>query len=124
MRGFNQVILIGNLGADPEMKFTPAGKAVTNFDVACSRKYTDADGKSQESTEWVPIVVWEKLAENCNKNLNKGAPVMVVGRLTTRSWEDANKIKHYKTEVIANTVNFLGQKSKDNGDPGPEEPPF
>lgn len=120
MRGFNQAIIIGNLGADPEMKFSPTGRAVTTFSVACSRKYKDQSGTEKEDTQWFSIVSWDKLAESCNKNLTKGDAVMIVGRLVNRSWDGTDGQKHYKTEIIAGTINFLSP-SKGNGDPGPVE---
>ncbi len=122
MRGYNQAIIVGNLGADPEMRFTPGGRAVTSFSVACSRKYKDQDGAVKEDTQWFNIVCWDKLAESCNQNIGKGDACMVIGRISNRSWEDDKKVKHYKTEIIAGTVNFLSPKVKDNGDPGPDDP--
>lgn len=119
MRGYNQATLVGNLGADPEMKFTPTGRPVTTFSIACSRKYTTEDGKEKEDTQWFNIVTWDKLAETCNKFLSKGDPAMVIGRLVNRSWDGTDGQKHYKTEIIAGTVNFLNAKG--SGDSGPSE---
>jgi len=105
----NKVILIGRLGQDPELKYTPAGQAVTTFSLATSEMWNDKNGQRQERTEWHRIVVWGKTAENCSKYLGKGRQVFVEGRLQTRSW-DKDGQKHYTTEIIANTVQFLGAK--------------
>lgn len=101
-------MLIGNLGADPELRFTANGAAVANFRIACSRTYTDRDGQRQEVTEWVTIVAWQRLAELCGQYLSKGRPVFVEGRLQTRQWQDREGNNRYTTEVVANDVQFLG----------------
>ncbi len=101
-------MLIGNLGADPELRFTANGAAVANFRIACSRTYTDRDGQRQEVTEWVSIVAWQRLAELCGQYLSKGRPVFVEGRLQTRQWQDREGNNRYTTEVVANDVQFLG----------------
>ena len=111
MANLNRVEIIGNVGKEPEMRFTPAGKAVTSFSVAVNSKYGE-----NESTEWFNIVSWNKLAETCNQFLSKGQQVFVEGRLQTRSWEDNDSQKHYKTEVIANKVLFLGQRKQETED--------
>ena len=108
MAGLNKVMLIGNLGADPELRFTANGAAVANFRIACSRTYTDRDGQRQEVTEWVSIVAWQRLAELCGQYLSKGRPVFVEGRLQTRQWQDREGNNRYTTEVVANDVQFLG----------------
>jgi len=108
MAGLNKVMLIGNLGADPELRFTANGAAVANFRIACSRSYTDRDGQRQEVTEWVTIVAWQRLAELCGQYLSKGRPVFVEGRLQTRQWQDREGNNRYTTEVVANDVQFLG----------------
>lgn len=121
----NKVILIGRLGKDPEMRFTPNGKAVTNFTMATSEIWNDQNGEKQERTEWHRVVTWGKLAENCAKLLSKGKQVYVEGRLQTRSWDDKDGNKKYTTEIIANNMQILspmdsqGSRSHDaSGDPG------
>jgi single-strand DNA-binding protein len=107
--GINKVILIGNLGADPEVRFTPSGQAVANFRIATSESWNDKNtGQKQERTEWHRIVVWGKLAELCGEYLKKGRQCYVEGRLQTREWTDKEGKKNYTTEVVANTVQFLG----------------
>ncbi len=106
--GVNKVILIGNLGANPELRYTPGGQAVANFRIATNEKWTDKSGQSQERTEWHRIVVWGKLAELCNQYLQKGRQVYVEGRLQTREWTDKENHKNYTTEVVAQQVTFLG----------------
>ena len=103
----NKVILIGRLGKDPEMRFTPSGKAVTNFTLATNENWTDQSGERQERTEWHRIVTWGKLAENCAKLLSKGKQVYVEGRLQTRQWDDRDGNKRYTTEIVANTMQIL-----------------
>lgn len=109
MASLNKVQIIGYTGKDPEMRFTPNGNPVTNFSVAVSRSYTKDDEKRQE-TEWFSVVTWNKLAEVCNQYIVKGMAVYVEGRLRTRSWEGDDGVKRYKTEVIANQVQFLERK--------------
>ncbi|NVJ01471.1 single-stranded DNA-binding protein [Myxococcus sp. AM009] len=106
--GVNKVILIGNLGADPEVRFTPGGQAVANFRIATSESWVDKNGQKQERTEWHRIVVWGKLAELCGEYLKKGRQCYVEGRLQTREWTDKENRKNYTTEVVANAVTFLG----------------
>src|SRR5687768_1009822 len=106
--GVNKVILIGNLGADPEVRFTPGGQAVANFRIATSESWTDKNGQKQERTEWHRIVVWGKQAELCGEYLKKGRQCFVEGRLQTREWMDKENRKNYTTEVVANQVVFLG----------------
>src|SRR4051812_43877752 len=118
--GVNKVILIGNLGADPEVRFTQGGQAVANFRIATSDSWTDKQGQKQERTEWHRIVVWGKLAELCGQYLNKGRQCYVEGRLQTREWTDKEGKKNYTTEVVANQVTFLGQGRGDGaGAPRP-----
>lgn len=105
----NKVILLGRLGQDPELKYTPNGAGVCNFSLATSESWTDKNsGQKQERTEWHRIVVWGKLAELCNQYLAKGRQAFVEGRLQTRSWEDKDGNKRYTTEINANTVQFIG----------------
>ena len=108
MPGVNKVILIGNLGKDPELKYLPAGSAVANFTIATSEKFNDKSGQSQTRTEWHNIDVFAKLAELCNQYLKKGRTAYVEGRIQTRSWDDKDGTKRYKTEIVAQTVQFLG----------------
>jgi single-strand DNA-binding protein len=107
MASLNKVMLIGNLGKDPEMKYTANGKAVTTFSIACSRTFNAADGERREETDWFDVVAWDKLAELCSQFLQKGRKAYVEGRLHTRSWEGQDGQKHYRTEVNAQTVLFL-----------------
>jgi len=111
MANLNRVEIIGNCGNEPEMRFTPAGKPVASFSVAVHYKFGEF-----ESTEWFNIVTWNKLAETCNQYLQKGQQVFVEGRLQTRSWEDTEGVKHYKTEVVANKVLFLGQRKQEESE--------
>jgi single-strand DNA-binding protein len=108
MAGLNKVMLIGNVGKDPEMRYTANGKAVTTFTIACNRTYTSPDGERREETDWFDIVTWEKLAELCSQFLQKGRQAYVEGRLQTRSWEGQDGQKRYRTEVVASAVLFLG----------------
>jgi len=107
MASLNQVMIIGNVGKEAEMRFTPAGKPVTSFSVAVNSKFGES-----ESTEWFNCVTWNKLAETCNQFLTKGQQVFVEGRLQTRSWEGQDGEKKYRTEVVANKVLFLGQRKQ------------
>jgi single-strand DNA-binding protein len=102
------VILVGNLGKDPEVRYTPGGQAVANFTIATNDNWTDKSGQKQERTEWHRIVVWGKLAELCSEYLSKGRQVYVEGRLQTRSWDDKDGKKQYMTEVVADDVLLLG----------------
>lgn len=106
----NKVMIIGRLGQDPELKYTPGGAAVCNFSIATSESWTDKSGQKQEKTEWHRIVVWGKLAELCNQYLGKGRQAFVEGKLQTRAWEDKEGQKRYTTEIMANTVQFLDSK--------------
>ncbi|MCB0342428.1 MAG: single-stranded DNA-binding protein [Pseudobdellovibrionaceae bacterium] len=108
MAGVNKVIIVGRLGTDPEVKTVSADNQVARLSVATSENWTDRNGQRQERTEWHRIVVWGKLAELCGKYLSKGRQVYVEGRLQTRSWEDQQGQKRYTTEIVANTVQFLG----------------
>jgi single-strand DNA-binding protein len=110
-RGLNKVMLIGNLGRDPEMRYTPSGKPVTSFSMASSRSWISSDGERKEETEWFNIVAWGNLAEICNQHLSRGQQVYIEGRLQTRSWEDANGQRHFRTEVVANEMIILGNRS-------------
>jgi single-strand DNA-binding protein len=120
----NKVILVGNLGSDPEVRTTPGGQRVANFRMATSRSWTGQDGQRQEKTEWHSIVAWGKLADICERYLNKGKQVYVEGRLETRSWQDKEGQTRYKTEVICEQMQMLGRAGGGdrNGDPGMESP--
>jgi len=119
MASLNKVMIIGNVGADPEMRYTANGRAMTSFRVATNYNYTTPDGERREETEWFPIVSWGNLAEQCSQYLQKGRRVYVEGRLRTRSWEAPDGQRRYRTEVIANRVLFLDRAP---GVPLPEEP--
>ncbi|MFA9489972.1 MAG: single-stranded DNA-binding protein [Anaerolineales bacterium] len=112
-RGLNKLMIIGHLGRDPEMRYTPSGKPVTTFSVATSRTWHSADGERHEETEWFNVVAWGSLAEVCNQHLKKGQQVYVEGRLQTRRWEDGDGNKHFTTEVVAQEMTMLGSR-KDN----------
>ncbi len=119
----NKVILIGNLGADPELRYTSGGQAVADLRLATSRKWTAKDGTSKEETEWHRVVVWGKQAESCKEYLSKGRQIYVEGRLQTRQWEDRDGNKRYTTEVVAENVKFLGGGRGQQGAAGAGEPP-
>ena len=104
----NKVIIVGRLGQDPELKYTPSGSAVCNFSVATSETWADKSGQKQERTEWHRVVVWGKLGELCNQYLAKGRQAYVEGSLRTRSWEDKSGQKKFTTEIMASSVQFLG----------------
>jgi single-strand DNA-binding protein len=113
--GVNKVILVGNLGKDPEVRYTPGGQAVANFTIATNENWTDKSGQKQERTEWHRIVVWGKLAELCSEYLAKGRQVYVEGRLQTREWTNKEGAKQYTTEVVANQVVFLSGGERGQG---------
>ncbi len=115
MSGVNKVIVLGRLGADPEVKNISPTQTVARLSVATSETWNDREGQKQERTEWHRIVVWGKLAELCGKYLVKGRQVYVEGRLQTRSWEDNQGQKKYTTEIVASTVQFLGGPNADAG---------
>jgi len=122
MAGINKVILIGNLGRDPELKFTPSGVAVANFSMATSEEWKDKEtGEKKEQTEWHKIVVWRRLAEICGEYLKKGSKVYIEGKLQTRSWEDSDGVTKYATEVVAHTMQMLGGKPQQDQQPRPKK---
>jgi len=121
MPSLNLITIIGNIGKEVEMRFTPSGNPVSTFSVATNRKYKGQDGTSKEEVEWHSIVAWGKTAELCNKFLSKGSTVYISGRIHTRTWDGQDGQKHYRTEVIANQVIFLDKKSQENSAPVPEE---
>ena len=112
-RGLNKVMVIGHLGRDPEMRYTPSGRPVTTFTVAVSRSWNTADGERRSETEWFNIVAWGNLAEICKQYLHKGQQVYIEGRLQTRQWEDKEGQKHKNVEVVANEMMMLGDR-RDN----------
>jgi len=116
MASVNKVILVGNLGADPELRYTNTGTAVANFRIATNDQWTDKNGEKQERAEWHQIVAWGKLGEICGKYLKKGRPVYVEGRLQTRSWEDQQGNKRYTTEIVAQTMQMLGRPGEGTGE--------
>lgn len=128
MASLNKVILIGNVGTDPEMRYTPDGKPVTSFRMATSRSYTDSSGERKQETEWFTIVVWGKQAESCNQFVTKGKQVYVEGRLRTRNWEGQDGQKRVSIEVVANRVIFLGKRAlasfPEEGELEPGDLPF
>lgn len=111
-RGLNKLMIIGHLGRDPEMRYTPSGKPVTTFSVATSRTWHSADGERHEDTEWFNVVAWGGLAEICNQHLHKGMQVYLEGRVQTRRWEDAEGNKHFTTELVAKEMIMLGEKKE------------
>jgi single-strand DNA-binding protein len=111
----NKVILLGRLGQDPELKYTPGGTPVCNFSLATTEAWTDKSGQKQEKTEWHRVVVWGKLAELCNQYLSKGRQAFLEGKLQTRSWDDKDGNKRYTTEFLASTVQFIGGATASQG---------
>ena len=111
----NKAMIIGNLGKDPEMRYTQGGQAVTQFTVAVNRNYKDSSGEWKEETEWFRVVAWGPLAERSAEYLRKGRKVFVEGRLQTRTWEGQDGQKHYTTELIANDVKGLDARPRDDG---------
>ena len=111
MASLNRVMLIGNVGTDPEMRFTPGGSPVTSFRIAVNRVFTTSDGERKQETEWFTVVAWRKLAESCNQFLTKGQRVYVEGSLRTRTWEGQDGQKRSRVEVIANRVLFLDKQA-------------
>jgi single-strand DNA-binding protein len=122
MAGVNKVILVGNLGRDPELRYTQNGQAVANFTLATSESWTDKSGEKTERTEWHRIVTWGKLAEMCAQYLSKGRTVYIEGRLQTREWEDRDGNKRQTTEINAGTVQFLGGPRGEGAGPRPSAP--
>src|SRR5688500_2247243 len=114
----NKAMVIGHLGADPEMRYTANGNAVTTFSVASSRQFSGPDGERREETEWFRVVTWNRLAETCSQYLTKGRLVYVEGRLQTRSWEGQDGQKRYTTELIAQEVKCLGGREGGGGGAG------
>jgi single-strand DNA-binding protein len=120
----NKVILIGNLGADPELRYTQSGTPVASFRIATTERWKDKDGNQQEQTEWHNIVAWRRLAEICGEYLNKGSRVYIEGKLQTRKWQDQNGNDRWTTEIIAREMKMLTPRGEGSGggggyDPGP-----
>jgi len=130
MAGVNKVILVGNLGRDPEVKYTPSGVTVANFSIATSEEWKDKEtGEKQERTEWHRIVAWRRLGEICGEYLHKGSQIYIEGKLQTRAWEDRDGNKRYTTEIVAQSMQMLGPANKQgraaSGDQGfPVEEPI
>ena len=122
MVSVNRIIIIGNLGSEPEMRFTPNGRPVTSFSAATNRRYTTSEGERREETEWFTVVTWGRLAEQCNQFLSKGRLVYVEGRLRTHSWEGQDGQKRYRNEIVADRVSFLDRQASShlNEDKGVE----
>lgn len=121
MASVNKAILIGNLGADPELRYTSGGTAVASFGIATTEKFKNKDGEQQEKTEWHNIVCWARLAEIANEYLRKGSSVYIEGRIQTRSYDDKDGIKRYRTEIVARQMQLLGGRPK--SDQGPSSQP-
>ncbi len=128
MAAVNKAILIGNLGKDPELRYTPGGQAVASFSLATSEKWRDKDGVMQDRTEWHNIVVWGRQAETAKEYLTKGRQIYVEGRIQTRSWDDKDGNKRNTTEIVAQSIKFLGSReqqsssSSRSGELPPEAP--
>ena len=113
-RGLNKVMIIGHLGRDPEMRYTPSGRPVTTFTVATSRTWNTSDGERHTETEWFNVVTWGNLAEICKQYLTKGQQVYIEGRLQTRRWDDNDGVKHTSVEIVANEMMILGDRREAN----------
>ena len=113
MAGINKVLLIGRLGKDPEMRYTPDGTAIANFSIATSEEWKDKKtGEKQERTEWHRIVAFRRLGEICGEYLSKGSQVYIEGRIQTREWQDKDGTKRYTTEIVASQMQMLGNKGE------------
>jgi single-strand DNA-binding protein len=135
MFSLNKVMVIGNVGTEPEMRFTPNGNPVTSFRVATNRVYNTPEGERKRETEWFTVIAWNRLAENCNQFLTKGQRIYAEGRLHTRLWESQDGQKHSRAEIVANRVIFLdrqttaalpaeGVEEAGSGELEPEDIPF
>lgn len=123
----NKVILIGNLGADPELRHLESGVAVARISIATNESYRDKAGEWQTQTEWHDVIMWRQMAERAQQQLKKGAQIYVEGKLTHRSWDDKDGNKRYTTEVVANTFRIMGRREGGGENPGrfpSEEPPM
>lgn len=129
MKCLNKVMVIGYVGRDPEMRYTPSGKPVTSFSVGATRSWTSSEGEYREETEWFNVVAWDNLAEICKQYLSKGRRVYVEGRLQTRSWDDQEGKRHFRTELVAREMIMLDSprdapREDEVTDVGEEEFPF
>jgi single-strand DNA-binding protein len=122
MAGVNRATLLGRLGADPDLRYTQSATPVASLSVATNRKYTTSQNEKRDETEWHRVVVWGKQAEHCNKYLTKGREVYIEGRIQTRSYEDKDGIKRYATEIVAETVQFIGGRRDGEAASGGEPP--
>jgi single-strand DNA-binding protein len=117
----NKIIVIGHLGRDPEMRYTPNGQAVTSFSVASSRRYTTGGGEQREETEWFNVSAWGKLGETCNQYLTKGQQVYIEGRMSSRTYEGRDGTTRVSIDVFLNDVQFLGGRGGDGGESGSDQ---
>jgi single-strand DNA-binding protein len=122
-RGVNKVILVGNLGKDPETSYTPSGQSVTKFTMATSRSYKDKSGELKEETEWHNIVAWGRTGEICQQYLTKGNQAYVEGRIQSRTWEDKEGKKRYNTDIVADNIVLLGGRGDGGGGGEPQGRP-
>ena len=113
-RGLNKVMIIGHVGRDPEMRYTPSGRPVITFSVATNRNWSTPDGEHKTETEWFNVIAWGGLAEICNQFLKKGLQVYIEGRLQTRQWEDTEGVKHKSVEIVANEMLMLDNRHTHN----------
>lgn len=113
-RGLNKVMIIGHLGREPEMRYTPSGRPVTTFNIATNRSWSASDGEKHTETEWFNIVSWGNLAEICKQYLTKGQQVYIEGRLQTRRWEDTEGVRHVTVEIVASEMMILGDRKEIN----------
>jgi single-strand DNA-binding protein len=123
MAGVNKVILVGNLGADPEIRYTPSGTAVANLRLATSEARTNKEGQKETKTEWHRIVTFGRLAEICGEYLSKGKQIYIEGRIQTRQWDDRDGNKRYTTEIVANSMQMLGRAGDQPQEAPQGEPP-
>jgi single-strand DNA-binding protein len=117
MVGLNKMMVIGNVGTDPDMRYTPNGNPVTSFRLATGRTYTTSDGERRQDTEWFTVVAWNQLAEQCNQFLAKGRRVFVEGRLKSHSWTGTDGQTRFRNEIVANRVLFLDRGAQAEGAP-------
>ena len=123
-RGLNKVQIIGHLGREPEMRYTPSGRPVTTFTVAVSRTWNTGDGERHSETEWFNVVAWGNLAEICKQYLTKGQQVYIEGRLQTRRWDDKEGVKHTSVEVVANEMMMVGDRGDRRDQNNQAQPPL